>query len=203
MPAADPTPQLHTEPGAAQPGRQLPRAAASARHGPAEGSSSPVPARRRHRSLCPSCPRGAQRERCRHRPGPARPGRSSRPALLPELAPAPHRSLPGTPEQPQRPSPLLRQAAGGIAPTSDLPSKRCPRRGKERGKGERLLPPPPRQEGSPSRPPAHPGERAPAEAINSALRTRRTRVLATLLLFVFTSKIDFPPHPGRAPAAPG
>lgn len=171
----------------------------SARHGPAEGSSSPVPAGRCQRLLCPSCPRGAQRERCRCRPGPARAGPRAPPRTRPGPAPQPM----GTTEQPQRPSPLLRQAAGAISPTSDLPSKCCLRRGKERGKGERLLPPPPRKEGSPSRPPAHPGDRAPAEAINPALRTRRTRVLATLLLFVFTSEIDFPPHPGRAPAAPG
>ncbi|XP_048157844.1 translation initiation factor IF-2-like [Corvus hawaiiensis] len=64
------------------------------------------------------------------------------------------RRRPGDPRPPAypsalRPSPLLRQAAGGISATSDLRSKCSPRRGRNRGKGERLLPPAPRQHKKP------------------------------------------------------
>lgn len=166
-----------------------PGGAASARHGPAQGrggggSSSPVPARRRHRFLSPSRLPGAQRERdARAAPAPpraanrGRAGQGAAPSAPPRPAPERPRQLLlalGAPRHSPRPSPLL-QRRREDSPPSDPRSERCPRRARSVGRGA-----------APAT--AHPGDRAPAEAINSALRTRRTHGLATVLLLVFSPK---------------
>lgn len=102
MPAADPTPQLQTEPGAAQPrtaGPAAPRAAAAP--GTAPPRAPPAPSLPGDASACSARPARGERSGSGACAAPARPEQG--PALLPELAPARHRSLWAPPSSPSAP----------------------------------------------------------------------------------------------------
>ncbi|XP_063182315.1 basic salivary proline-rich protein 3-like [Chroicocephalus ridibundus] len=197
------------------PGTAPPRKGAAAAGGlllPCPAASPPRPAcwesyLRRPPTILPPLPRGCE-------PGRGQPAEP----LLPKRAPDRHRQRlpprggappdprhppPGAGARPQRPSPLLRQAAGGISPTSDAPPKCCPRRGEGGREGGRGATPVTDPEAGRV---AGPAACLPGGPGNKFLRSGHGGQcgLATTLLFAFTPEIDFPPHPPpRSGAAPG